>query len=149
MAFERYLPYNFHIFWKCQGPYLEFCSAFTKLLKPNGALMVLDVTSRNGAGGRWTPKQLNGQVSEFLMCHDEFKTILPLLCNEFEGSGCQDCYTQNSIHVSYRNVTNERSKVCYRVIGSATTAEWLSNSSALWDCAITKNNVSHCLEFKG
>ena len=130
-----------------EQPYYEFCSAFTDLLKPTGVLLVLDVTSPNGAGRRWTPTLLNGQINEFLAERDQFKTILPLLCNRFEGDCMHSCYTQNSIYVSYRNITNECSKICYRVIGSAELAEKLSGSVALWDCPITKNNRAHCQEF--
>ncbi|MDO4850842.1 MAG: hypothetical protein Q4A93_03180 [Actinomycetota bacterium] len=132
-----------------EQPYYEFCSAFTAMLKPTGVLMALDVTSPNGAGGRWTPTLLNGQVNEFLANRSQFKTILPLLCNRFEGGCGRDCYTQNAIYVNYRGVTNECSKICYRVIGSAELAEKLSGSVALWSCPITEDNRTHCLEFNG
>ena len=132
-----------------ERPYLEFCSVFTDLLKPNGVLLVLDVTSPNGAGGRWTPTALNGQVNDYLAAHDGSKTILPLLCNRFEGDCGRSCYTQNAIYVTYRNVTNECTKICYRVIGSAELAEKLSGSVALWNCPITEDNRAHCQEFNG
>ena len=127
-------------------PYYEFCSAFTKLLKPTGVLLVLDVTSPNGAGGQWTPVVLNGQVNEYLADNAQYKTVLPLLCNRFED-GCSGCYTQNAIYINYRNVANECSKICYRVIGSTELAEKLSGSVALWSCPITEDNRAHCQEF--
>ena len=130
-----------------EQPYYEFCSAFTDLLKLTGVLLVLDVTSPNGAGGRWTPTLLNGQVNDFLAECDQFKTILPLLCNRFEGDCMSSCYTQNAIYVSYRNITNECSKICYRVIGSSELADKLSGSVALWNCPITEDNRAHCQEF--
>ncbi|WP_165062319.1 hypothetical protein [Adlercreutzia sp. ZJ154] len=130
-----------------EQPYREFCSAFTATLKPTGMLMVLDVTSPNGAGGRWTPALLNGQVNEFLAGNARYKTVLPLLCNRFEGECGRSCYTQNAIYVNYRSVANECSKICYRVIGSAELAEKLSGSVALWNCPITEDNRTHCQEF--
>ena len=129
------------------NPYYEFCDAFTRLLKPAGILLVLDVTSPNGAKGRWTPQQLNGQVNNFLSRSGEFKTILPLLCNRFEGVCGSNCYTQNALYVNYRNVTNECSKICYRVIGPSKLADKLSGSVALWSCPITEDNRTHCQEF--
>lgn len=127
-------------------PYYEFCSAFASLLKPSGVLLILDVTSPNGTGGQWTPVVLNSQVNEFLTGNARYKTVLPLLCNRFE-EGCDGCYTQNAIYVNYRNVTNECSKICYRVIGSAELADKLSGSVALWNCPITEDNRTHCQEF--
>lgn len=132
-----------------EQPYYEFCSVFSAALKPTGVLMVLDVTSPNGAGGRWTPALLNGQVNEFLANNVRYKTVLPLLCNRFEGECGRSCYTQNAIYVNYRNVANECSKICYRVIGSAELAEKLSGSVALWNCPITEDNRTHCQEFNG
>lgn len=132
-----------------EQPYHEFCSAFAAALKPTGVLMVLDVTSPNGAGGRWTPALLNGQINEFLANNARYKTVLPLLCNRFEGGCGRNCYTQNAIYVNYRNVANECSKICYRVIGSAELAEKLSGSVALWNCPITEDNRTHCKEFNG
>ena len=132
-----------------EQPYHEFCSAFAAALKPTGVLMVLDVTSPNGAGGRWTPALLNGQINEFLANNARYKTVLPLLCNRFESECGRSCYTQNAIYVNYRNVANECSKICYRVIGSAELAEKLSGSVALWNCPITEDNRTHCQEFNG
>lgn len=129
-------------------PYYEFCGAFAPLLKRNGALLLLDVTSANGAGGRWTPKQLNGQVNDYLTENSEFRTILPLLCNKFERECNQGCYTQSTIRVAYRNETNVCTKICYRVIGRSMLAERLAGSTALWSCPITEDNRGHCRAFQ-
>lgn len=132
-----------------ERPYEEFCEAFTAMLKPCGALMVLDVTSPNSANGQWTPEVLNGQVNGFLKKNQGFKTILPLLCNSFEEQCERQCYTQNRIYVTYRNISNECSKICYRVIGPRDFVKSIDRSGALWECPITKNNMEHCEEFAG
>ena len=130
-----------------ERPYYEFCESFSQLLRPMGTIMVLDITSPNGAGGEWTPKALNGQVNDFLADHPRFKTILPLLCNRFESDcGCR-CYTQNLVHVSYRGVSSECSKICYRVIGTSRLSEMLFGSVALWNSPVTKDNQRNCQEF--
>ena len=130
-------------------PYYEFCKSFLPLLKPIGTALVLDVTSSNGAYGRWTPKVLNGQINQYLIDDRRFKTILPLICNRFEGECSNDCYTQNTVHVSYRNEQNVCTKICYRVIGSFRLADKLSSSTALWDCPITEDNRGLCRVFRG
>lgn len=130
-------------------PYLEFCRAFAPRLSENGTLLVLDVTSANSAGGRWTPQQLNNQVNRFLTESNEFKTIIPLLCNRFESKCNRGCYTQNSIHVAYRVSQNIRTKICYRVIGRTGLAERLANSPVLWNCLIAEDNRQYCRAFRG
>lgn len=132
-----------------ERPYEEFCEAFTTVLKPRGALMVLDVTSPNGANGQWTPEALNGQVNSFLNKNQGFKTIFPLLCNSFEEQCERQCYTQNPIYVTYRNISNECSKICYRVIGPRDFVKSIDRTRALWECPITKNNEKHCWKFSG
>lgn len=132
-----------------QRPYFEFCREFLNRISARGTLLVLDITSPNGACGKWTPVQLNGQINNLLASCSSFKTILPLLCNRFESECGRECYTQNAIRVSYRDVSNECSKICYRVIGAKELVDSLSSSTALWNCPVTKNNMNHCGEFHG
>ncbi|WP_248921399.1 hypothetical protein [Olsenella intestinalis] len=126
-----------------ERPYYEFCSSFSQLLRPMGTLMVLDVTSPNGAGGRWTPEVLNKQVNDFLSERQQFKSILPPICNRLELD-CGSCYSQNVIHVSHREAVNECSKICYRVIGSNVLSDQLLDSIELWSCPIREHNLSKC-----
>lgn len=167
LPFERtkdYLPdlvdaYNFILSSKMlneldgsgvsRQPYLEFCEALAPRLKGNGTMLILDVTSANSAGGRWTPQQLNSQVNKFLAESDEFKTVIPLLCNRFEGECNRGCYTQNTLHVAYRVNQNIRTNICYRVIGRTELADRLADSPALWNCPITEDNRGHCRAFRG
>ena len=130
-----------------ETPYMEFCEVLAPLLSETGVLLALDVTSPIGSSRKWTPILLNGQVNSFLRNHESFKTILPLLCNRFEESCSQKCYTQNQIRVTHKNITNECSKICYRVVGRADFVDHLSGSPALWDCPVTKNNMNHCDAF--
>lgn len=128
------------------NPYFEFVDAFCNVLDQLGTILILDITSKNGAGETWTPYALNGQINEYLAQHESKKTLFPLLCNRFESDcgSSERCYTQNKIFVSYKSIENECSKICYRLIGNSTLVDSLCNLPTLWNCPITKNNKNHC-----
>lgn len=96
--------------------YYEFCQTFAPMLSKIGLLTMIDVASPVGESKDWVPVLLNGQTNAYILESEDFRTVLPLICNGLESTCAGGCYSQYKIKVSHRNCCNYSSKMCFRVI---------------------------------
>jgi len=90
-----------------QKPYYYFASTFSRFLKPNGLMLILDVTIKN-ENGLFYPQILNGEISEFERLNPQFKTILPVPCNCWAAQCTRHCFS---------GVRLGKGKFCFRLLG--------------------------------
>lgn len=96
-----------------KNPYWLVADRFSGLLKPNGLLLILDVTIRSG--GSWLPVAMNYELSVFCSAQKEFGTLIPKPCGKYQKC-CRSCYTKQVFRVKHSKTPADISKVCYRII---------------------------------
>jgi hypothetical protein len=97
--------------------YHDFIMKFTPLLSNCGLCLLLDVTTKTEHNNIFNPILMNSQINQALLKLNDFRTLLPLPCNQYENSCSEQCFTQQIFHVSHTRKTNDKSKVSYRVLG--------------------------------
>ena len=123
---NEYFPYDIILFDKAgselfrQGMktvYKDICSVLAPLLNLSGVLCILDITMKDEGTGIFYPQILNDQVNRFISEDGSFSSILPLSCRFKERECNTPCYTQQVFSVSHRGISNDVSKVAYRLLG--------------------------------
>lgn len=90
-----------------QKPYYYFASTFSSFLKPNGFILILDVTIKN-ENGLFYPQILNREISDFERDYPEIKTVLPVPCN---------CWAVRCTRHCFSGVQLGTGKFCFRLLG--------------------------------
>lgn len=94
--------------------YYDFASSFTPMLNENGIMMILDVTTKVGVS-EFCPILLNRQINKFVNEYPDFVSIIPIPC--IGKDNCHEqCFSQKEFSVSHSKVTNDKSRVAYRIL---------------------------------
>lgn len=94
--------------------YYDFAKAFSPLLKEEGFMLILDVTTKVGAS-EFCPILLNRQVNQFVYEHPDFVSIIPIPCTNKDNCQVQ-CFSQKEFTVSHSRFANDKSRVAYRIL---------------------------------
>ena len=94
-----------------ETPYLLAAEKFSKLLKPEGLMLILDLTNKPDGCDEYLPVEMNYELNEFVRSHEEFSTLLPMPCG-----ACPACYAQQQFVISHSRMKGDLSRVCYRII---------------------------------
>ncbi len=87
-------------------------------LSGKGLLTLLDVTTKNEHLGFYHPVLMNSQLRKVIQEEaDEYRTLIPLSCNQFEKECDEFCFTQRIFRISHKQKNYNNSKVSYRIIG--------------------------------
>ena len=109
-------------------PYSAVASTFSARLKDNGVMLILDLTSQPKSiwCKHYLPVEMNSELKSFLSPNAEFCTLLPKPCAAYpdcsEADCCDEdpnddgCYMQKRFVVRHSECSEDRSKVCYRII---------------------------------
>jgi hypothetical protein len=128
----------------CGDSYYDFARCFLPYLKSEGFCLILDITSKANNLDEFYPRLLNEQINRALQEMDEFKTLLPLSCSLYERQCSEKCFTQKSFFVTHSQQIEDRSKVCYRLIGRSDFVDQISPSSFGFVYAIVDDGSSVC-----
>lgn len=94
--------------------YYDFARSFTPMLNENGIMMILDVTTKVGVS-EFCPILLNRQINKFVNEYPDFVSIIPIPC--IGKDNCHEqCFSQKEFSVSHSKVTNDKSRVAYRIL---------------------------------
>ncbi len=94
--------------------YYDFAQAFSPMLKEEGFMLLLDVTTKVGLS-EFCPILLNRQVNQFVYEHPNFVSIIPIPCAT--KNNCQvQCFSQKEFTVSHSRFANDKSRVAYRIL---------------------------------
>lgn len=94
--------------------YYDFAQAFSPMLKEEGFMLLLDVTTKVGAS-EFCPILLNRQVNQFVHEHPDFVSIIPIPCANKDNCQVQ-CFSQKEFTVSHSRFANDKSRVAYRIL---------------------------------
>lgn len=94
--------------------YYDFAKAFSPLLKQEGFMLILDVTTKVGTS-EFCPILLNRQVNQFVYEHPDFVSIIPIPCANKDNCQVQ-CFSQKEFTVSHSKFANDKSRVAYRIL---------------------------------
>ena len=94
--------------------YYDFAQAFLPMLKEEGFMLILDVTTKVGAS-EFCPILLNRQVNQFVYEHPDFVSIIPIPCANKDNCQVQ-CFSQKEFTVSHSRFANDKSRVAYRIL---------------------------------
>ena len=99
---------------RMDNSYYDFAQAFLPMLKEEGFMLILDVTTKVGAS-EFCPILLNRQVNQFVYEHPDFVSIIPIPCAT--KNNCQvQCFSQKEFTVSHSRFANDKSRVAYRIL---------------------------------
>lgn len=94
--------------------YYDFARSFTPMLNKNGIMMILDVTTKVGVS-EFCPILLNRQINKFVNEYPDFVSIIPIPC--IGKDNCHEqCFSQKEFSVLHSKVTNDKSRVAYRIL---------------------------------
>lgn len=102
--------------------YFTILEAFKEKISDNGLISLLDVTTKVD-GTRFMPQLLNNGVNRFVSENEEFSSILPTPCAEYERQCHFSCFTQQVFYVNHCKKSMDISKICYRIIARRPFAE--------------------------
>lgn len=94
--------------------YYDFANAYAPILKENGIMMILDVTTKVGVS-QYCPILLNRQINQFAFEHPDYVSIIPIPCAEEENCQVQ-CFSQKEFSISHSRFENDKSRVSYRIL---------------------------------
>lgn len=94
--------------------YYDFAQAFSPMLKEEGFMLLLDVTTKVGLS-EFCPILLNRQVNQFVYEHPDFVSIIPIPCTNKDNCQVQ-CFSQKEFTVSHSRFANDKSRVAYRIL---------------------------------
>jgi hypothetical protein len=97
--------------------YYDFAAEFLPLLKSRGLCLLLDITTKSELSDSFHPRIFNEQVNRALRDIEGFQTLIPLSCNLYSKKCRANCFSQRTFYVSHSKKQQDKSKVCYRVIG--------------------------------
>ena len=94
--------------------YYDFAKAYSPLLKENGIMMILDVTTKDEMS-EYCPILLNRQINQFVYEQPDYVSVIPIPCAEKEN--CQmHCFTQKEFTVTHSKFVDDKSRVAYRIL---------------------------------
>ena len=99
---------------RMDNSYYDFAQAFLPMLKEEGFMLILDVTTKVGAS-EFCPILLNRQVNQFVYEHPDFVSIIPIPCANKDNCQVQ-CFSQKEFTVSHSRYANDKSRVAYRIL---------------------------------
>ncbi len=99
---------------RCDNSYYNFAYAYAPLLKENGIMMLLDVTTKVGVSD-FCPILLNKQINQFVYECPEYASIIPIPCTEKDNCQMQ-CFSQKEFTVTHSRFSNDKSRVSYRIL---------------------------------
>lgn len=94
--------------------YYDFAKAYSPLLKENGFMMILDVTTKDEMS-EYCPILLNRQINQFVYEQPDYVSIIPIPCAEKENCQMQ-CFTQKEFAVTHSKFVDDKSRVAYRIL---------------------------------
>jgi hypothetical protein len=95
--------------------YYNVAKSLAPVLKENGILIMLDVTTKDNHSGLYYPQLMNIELNKFTKENSDIKTLLPLSCGKFDA--CEHaCFMQQTFYISHSHKSNDESRVCYRVL---------------------------------
>lgn len=94
--------------------YYDFAKSYSPMLKEDGIMMVLDVTTKVGMS-EFCPILLNRQINQFVYEHHDFVSIIPIPCASKDNCQVQ-CFSQKEFTVSHSRYANDKSRVAYRIL---------------------------------
>lgn len=95
--------------------YRSICDSFAPLLKENGLMQILDVTTKNEQTDQFYSIMLNTQVNGFIKNSNEFMTLLPASCAVHPE--CNNlCFGQRKFYITHSFKENDLSKIVFRII---------------------------------
>ena len=94
--------------------YYDFAKAYSPMLKIDGFMLILDVTTKVGAS-IFCPILLNRQVNQFVSEHTDFVSIIPIPCSN-KGDCQEQCFSQIEFTVTHSMFENDKSRVAYRIL---------------------------------
>lgn len=94
--------------------YYDFAKAFSPLLKEEGFMLILDVTTKVSAS-EFCPILLNRQINQFVYEHPDFVSIIPIPCANKDNCQAQ-CFSQKEFTISHSRFANDKSRVAYRIL---------------------------------
>ena len=111
------------------NPYLSVAANFCAALKPNGIMLILDLTDRLSEQKPYFPTKMNFELNSFFLSYDQngnqfgdqFGTLVPKPCGELPQCH-RACYMQKEFTISspeyplFSRYPGDSSKVCYRII---------------------------------
>lgn len=99
---------------RMDNSYYDFAQAFLPMLKEEGFMLILDVTTKVGAS-EFCPILLNRQVNQFVYEHPDFVSIIPIPCANKDNCQVQ-CFSQKEFTISHSRFANDKSRVAYRIL---------------------------------
>ena len=102
--------------------YYDYIRKFLPLLSNTGIFYLLDVTTRQ-KHSTFNPFLMNEQVQKAMKELPAYRVISPLPCCIFNTTCTQHCFYQKKFTINHSHVKNDKSKVAYKLIGSAQLAE--------------------------
>jgi len=97
--------------------YYEIAKKCLPLISETGLFVILDVTTKQEHINTYNPILMNAQIRDALKEYKDYKTLLPLSCNQFEMECDEQCFTQRIFKITHKQKSESLSKVAYRVIG--------------------------------
>lgn len=94
--------------------YYDFAKAYSPLLKENGIMMILDVTTKDEMS-EYCPILLNRQINQFVYEQPDYVSVIPIPCAEKENCQMQ-CFTQKEFTVTHSKFVDDKSRVAYRIL---------------------------------
>jgi len=93
--------------------------------------------------------QVNRAVNEL----NDYKTLIPISCGEFEKECSVNCFTQRTFNITHSLKMNDRSKVTYRIMAHSSFVNNITSfeNSCLYINIFEKdeNNGKYCPKCKG
>lgn len=111
----------------CDNSYYDFIIKFLQLLSNEGLCTLLDVTTK-AEHTTFNPILMNWQINQALQNLNDYQTLLPLSCNNYEKICSEKCFTQQKFYISHSRKIKDISKVSYRVIGKMNMVNMLLNN---------------------
>jgi len=120
--------------------YYKFYKNFTEKLSDTGLLLMLDVTTKIKSL-EYLPILLNTQSNAYIQNEcSQYKTLIPLCCNENDTICNANCFSQNTFFISHSRKSMDISKVSYRVIGKKEFVDNIANTIEEKGNVISWNN---------
>lgn len=114
--------------------YYKVAEMLLQFLADNGLLYILDVTTKDEFTQLFYPQLMNQGLNRFVSSHADYKTLLPLACNNWKE--CKEaCFMQQTFTVSHSRKSDDESRVCYRIICQNNFVNtFISKNSLLKEC---------------
>lgn len=108
---------------RLDNSYYDFAQSYSSMLNEYGIMMILDVTTKIGSSD-FCPILLNRQINKFVHDFPDFVSIIPIPC--LGKDNCQvQCFAQKEFSISHSKVTNDKSRVAYRILVRTTFSRYL------------------------